>query len=134
MNTPTHKQIEMYLKITIAIAAVILVVLCILLVREYRHLRRLDYVAAHGSLFSALRAHGPVGASDASSVATWMTFDYIDHLFALPPQYLQTQLAITDSRYPRLTIAEYAEDTHLGQSAFLTHVQDAIRAYFAQKQ
>ena len=124
----------MYLKITIAIAAVILVVLCILLVREYRHLRRLDYVAAHGSLFSALRAHGPVGASDASSVATWMTFDYIDHLFALPPQYLQTNLSIADSRYPHLTITEYAGDQHVEQSAFLTQVQNAVRAYFAQKQ
>ena len=134
MNTPTHKQIEMYLKITIAIAAVILVVLCILLVREYRHLRRLDYVAAHGSLFSALHAHGPVGASDASSVATWMTFDYVNHLFALPPQYLQTNLAITDSRYPRFTIREYSEDQHLDQSTALTQVQNAIRAYFAQKQ
>ncbi len=133
MRTPTQRQIELYLKIIIAIAAVILVVLCILLVREYRHLRRLDYIAAHGSLFSALHAHGPAGASDVSSVATWMTFDYINRLFALPPQYLQTTLSISDSRYPRLTIIEYAGGQHIERPVFLTQVQEAIRAYFAQK-
>jgi hypothetical protein len=129
-----QKQIERCLKIIIVLATIVLVGLCILLVREYHHLRRLDYVAAHRSLFEALRAHSTVQASDADVVASWMTFDYVNHLFALPPNYLQTQLAITDSRYPRLTIAEYADELRLGQSAFLTHVQDAVRAYFAQKQ
>ncbi len=38
-----------------------------------------------------------------------MTFDYVNHLFTLPPQYLETTLGITDGRYPRLTIEEYAE-------------------------
>ena len=133
MDAPTHKHIELCLKISIAIVAAILVVLCILLVREYRHVRRLDYIAAHGTLFSALHAHGPVGASDASVVATWMTFDFINNLFALPQNYLQTKLAITDSRYPRLTIREYSEDRHLDQSTMLTQVQNAVRAYVIQK-
>jgi hypothetical protein len=111
----------------------VLVGLCILLVDEYRQVRQLSYMGAHQSLFKALHARGPVGASDANSVATWMTFDYIDHLFALPPQYLQTQLAITDKRYPHLTLAEYAEDHHLEQKTFLMQVQNAIRAYFTQE-
>ena len=134
MQAPTHKQIELYLKIGIALASAGLIVLCFLLVREYRHVRQLDYVAAHGSLFEALRAKGPIGASDASSTQAWMTFDYINHLFALPPQYLETALAITDSRYPRLTIQEYAEDAHLDRTAFLAQAQGAIRTYFSNKQ
>jgi hypothetical protein len=134
MHAPTHKKIELFLKSTIVIGVAVLAVLCILLVREYRQVRRLDYLAAHGSLFSALRAQGPVGASDVGSVATWMTFDYLNRLFALPPNYLQTSLALTDSRYPRLTIREYAEDQHMDQSSTLAQVQDALRAYFAQKQ
>jgi hypothetical protein len=134
MRAVTQKQVESYLKIILAIAAVILFVLCVLLVQEYHHLRRLDYIAAHGSVLRALRAHEPLGVNDAGSIQTWMTFDYVNHLFALPAQYLQTDLAITDSRYPHLTIAEYAEDQHLEQSTFLAQVQNAIRSYLASKQ
>jgi hypothetical protein len=59
-----------------------------------------------------------------------MTFDYIDRAFALPAQYLQSSLNITDSRYPRLTIAEYAQDAKTSQSATLMSVQNAIRSYY----
>jgi hypothetical protein len=132
MQVRTPKHIELYLKIIIAIAAGVLVFLSVQLVGEYRHLRRLNYIGAHGSFLSASRAHGPISASDASSTQAWMTFDYINHLFALPSVYLQTSLAITDSRYPRLTIASYAKTQHLDQSTLLMQVQDAIRAHFVQ--
>ncbi|MGD0328504.1 MAG: hypothetical protein ABSB00_02190 [Minisyncoccia bacterium] len=134
MQKPTERRVEYYLKIIIAIAAVILAVLCVMLVREYKHLRRIDHFTAYGPWLAALHARSPLGASDASSVQTWMTFDYINHLFALPSRYVQTTLHITDSRYPRLTVAEYAEDQHMKQLTFLAQVQNAIRAYFAQKQ
>lgn len=134
MQTSTHKRIELCLKIVIGIAAIILIALCVLLVHDYRRLSRLDYIAAHGSVFEALRAQGPLGASEVTDVETWMTFDYINHLFALPSQYLQTDLSITSSHYPRLTVAEYAEVRHLEQATFLSQVQNAIREYIAQKQ
>ncbi len=55
----THKHIELFLKIVIEVGALGVIVLSILLVQEYKHVRRLDYIAAHGSLFEALRAKGP---------------------------------------------------------------------------
>ena len=58
-----------------------------------------------------------------------MTFDYVDHLFSLPPEYLQQTLGITDSRYPRIAIEEYAEDAHLDQAATLAAVKNAVAAY-----
>ena len=64
---------------------------------------------------------------------TWMTFDYIDRLFSLPPHYLQTTLSITDNRYPRLTLSEYASDNYLTNAMFLAEVQSAIRVYFDNK-
>jgi hypothetical protein len=133
MPEATHQRVEQFLKIIIAIAAVILVVLCVLLVREYAHIRRIESVAAHGSLFAAIRARGPVGASDARFIETWMTFDYLNHLFSLPPSYLQTSLAIADSRYPRITLAEYAADQRLDAPTFLSQVQNAVGAYFANQ-
>jgi hypothetical protein len=130
--TPARK--ETYLKITLGIAVAILVILCGLLVREYRTLRRLNYLGAHQSLLGALHAHGAVGANDADMIQTWMTFDYVNHVFSLPPAYLASILAIGNSRYPRITIAEYAGDTGAARAAFLARVQDAVRAYFSPQQ
>jgi hypothetical protein len=63
-----------------------------------------------------------------------MTFDYMNHVFNLPATYMQTALGITDSHYPRLTIAEYAKEAGLSQPAALIKVQNAISAYTGAKQ
>jgi hypothetical protein len=60
-----------------------------------------------------------------------MTFDYINRAFALPEQYLQASLNISDSRYPRLTIAEYAQDAKASPVATLMSVQEAISSYYS---
>ena len=73
----------------------------------------------------------PVLVADISS---WMTFDYINHLFAIPPQYLQTNLTITDVRYPRLTISGYGRDKNLSPTDSLANVQNAVKMFFAPKQ
>ena len=108
--------------------------LCVLFVQEYRHIIWLDYVTGRGSsLLNAIHAHGPATADDAALIQAWMTFDYVNHLFGLPPRYLQAGLSITDARYPHLTISRYAKDSGTSSAAFLTEVQDSARAFFAQK-
>ncbi len=112
-----------------------LIVLCALLVREYRHLQRLNGFTSRQSWLAALHERAPMTAANATFVQTWMTFDYVDHLFNIPSDYFRTTFAITDVRYPRLTIAEYAEDdARASGPATLARVQDAVRAYFASKQ
>ncbi|MFZ1075057.1 MAG: hypothetical protein WAN50_01655 [Minisyncoccia bacterium] len=122
------------MKICIAAAAAILIILCALLVRESDRLSQLNYANARASLLARIHAHGPATANDANRIASWMTFDYINHLFNLPPIYLQTALAITDHEYPRLTIAACAKSEGRAQAAFLKQVQDAVRAYAAKAQ
>jgi hypothetical protein len=134
MEDYTHKRIEKYLKIILVIAIGTLIVLSVLLVGEYRQIGRLEFAASHESLFEALRTREPMNVTDVSSIAEWMTFDYLNHLFGLPPQYLQTTLMVTDSRYPRLTLHEYAEDHGVSQSTFLIQVQNAVRTYLTSKQ
>lgn len=134
MNKPAPKNIELGLKIAILVMLVVLIALCALWVRQYRHLRRLDYFAAHPSLFAAIHDHKAATASDVSSIQSWMTFDYVNHLFALPSGYLQNDLGITDSRYPRLTIDEYAESIKTKQATVLTDVQSAVSAFLAPNQ
>ena len=133
MRLPTVKQIELFLKILIVIAAIVLVALLMSLFQEYKHLSRLNYISARQSWLSALRAHSPAGINEVSSIQAWMTFDYVNHLFVIPADYLKTNLSIVDSRYPRLTISQYAKDNNANRLTILTSVQNAVRAYFSPK-
>jgi len=57
-----------------------------------------------------------------------MTFDYLNHVFNLPPDYFKTALVIKDSHYPRLTITRYARKNKLDPAIFLKQVQTATQA------
>ena len=117
------------LKIALVAAVVALLVLVLLLVTQYQGLKRQDLVGAHTSLLSSLRQTGTLKPQDASLIASWMTFDYINYIFSLPPSYLQTSLSIQDPRYPRVTIEESSEDAHVNPAAELTAIQTAVRSY-----
>ena len=136
MHLPTSAQIKPYLKALIVVMAAAVGILCVLLFREYRHLRELDGFAAYEARMAAsfppgAHTRAPATAQDIPSLQTWMTFDYIDHWFMLPPDYLKTTLAITDDRYPRLTITHWAKDASTTPAAALAQVQNALRAHFA---
>ena len=121
-----------YAEIAVAILVIVLIILSVLLVQQYQHIQRLSYIATHRqSLLRSLNGSGPLSAADASSTQTWMTFDYINRAFALPEQYLQASLNISDSRYPRLTITEYAQDAKASPIATLMSVQEAIGSYYS---
>jgi len=130
MNDSPSKKAHHILKVALGVALAAIVILSILLIRQYQHVRRMGYVGRYQSLFSSLHGSGPLTAAYASSTEAWMTFDYINRAFAMPPQYLKTTLEITDSRYPRLTIAKYAQSVGLSQAVATQKVQDAIRAFF----
>jgi hypothetical protein len=109
---------------------VVLVILIVFLALNYRALRRSAVAGARQSWLSTLVAHhrGPATVADLASVRPWMTFDYLNRFFNLPPQYLQTQLAITDPQYPRLTIGGYAKRNHLDLATFQHQLDAALRA------
>jgi hypothetical protein len=110
--------------------AVVLLVLVIFLVLNYRALRRSAIMNAHQSFLAALMTHhhGPATIADLAFIRPWMTFDYLNKFFALPSQYLQTQLSISDPHYPRITIAAYVKSAHLDLTTFLHQLDTALRA------
>ena len=129
-----HKT-HLILEIILALMAVIIAVLCVLLAGQYQHIRQLNYISPHRQSFlRSLQGSGPLSAADASSTQSWMTFNYVDRAFSLPPTYLQMNLNVSDSRYPNMTIMEYAKDAGLSPAAALSKVQTAIGAYFSAKQ
>jgi hypothetical protein len=123
-----------YIRYALIILAVILIALLVFFVAEYRSLRRAQLInMREGRISQLLQKHAPLPASDATTIRTWMTFDYVNKLFALPPEYLQAQLQITDPHYPRLTIASYAKNTSLNQTTLLGEVEAAVRNYPAPR-
>lgn len=131
MPSPTHSRAESYLKAALAVAALVLLALSIRFVGEYRVVQQEVRAPGHQAWIMSPHARGPLGESDIDSVQIWMTFEYLDRVFHVPPAYFQSSLGITDARYPRLTITEYAEAVHVDRAAALLHVRDAIRAYIA---
>ncbi len=127
------KKIKPHIVVLLVVVAAVLLAAGVLFFAEYRYARQPYHPVEKPAWIKALHGHRPATVNDVPSVRAWMTFDYVDHLFALPPQYLQSKLKITDSRYPRLTIASYAAIGHLSQAAALAEVQDALRAYFTQQ-
>jgi len=119
-----------YVQYAIVAFAIILGVLFVFLVREYLILRRAQLITdRESSITAALQHKGPLTAADASVIRPWMTFDYVNRLFGLPPDYLKTQLMITNTRYPQLSIGGYANSQHVSQTIFVGQVVSAVQNY-----
>jgi hypothetical protein len=116
----SDSQHEKWIRYALIVLAGVLAALLIFLFFQYQSLRRQQVLGMH-QLHAAffLEHHAPLPVSDAGVIRSWMTFDYVNKLFALPPDYLKAQLHIVDSRYPRYTIS----------TAFLGQVQNAVRNY-----
>lgn len=122
-----------WLEYAILALAAVFIVLVIVFIVDYRHLRRSTVVTARESWFAALvHSRGPVTASDIAFVRSWMTFDYINKLFKTPSNYMKTTLNIADTRYPRLTVSNWAKESKLSSSAAMGELQDALRQYLLQ--
>jgi hypothetical protein len=62
-------------------------------------------------------------------IRPWMTFDYINFIFKLPPEYLKNTLVVTDPRYPNIRIDRYVKHHNLNTSLFLQNIKQAITNY-----
>lgn len=59
----------------------------------------------------------------------WMTFEYINFVFKLPPDYLKQTLSIEGSQYPKVALKRYANKAGLDTGAFVRKVEEAVRNY-----
>ena len=105
--------------------------LSVLLYKQYRYIRQLNYIVSHGAWLNGPHVHQPATAGDASSTQAWMTFDYINHVYMLPDDYMKNALTIQDARYPRLTIAALAKVRGEAIVDTLKATQAAIAAYLS---
>ena len=62
-------------------------------------------------------------------IQTWMTFGYVNRVFALPSEYLRQHLNILDSHYPNVQIGHYAKAIKLNTHTFLDSVRNQVKEY-----
>ena len=130
MPKAKHHHLGIYFRVAIIVLAIILVVLIFFLVRQAITLRRAQVLSARELWISnVLKQHGPLTPVEVDILRSWMTFDYVNKLFGVPPNYLKDQLSISDARYPQLSIASYAKASGLNANTFLGNVEDALRVY-----
>jgi hypothetical protein len=132
-KAPHPHRLERYIRYALIIFAVVLLALVVFFVAQYESLRRAQLIdARHFEMSQLLAHHAPLPTSDAPIVVhSWMTFQYLNKIFALPADYLSTQLQITNAHYPRLTIASYATGAGLNESTVVSQVDTAIENFVA---
>ena len=133
-NPPRTQRTARYLKYALIILGFLLLVLVVFFYLEYRSLRRAQIINARELFLTGfIHDHGPLGANEAVLIRSWMTFDYINKIFKLPPDYLKTQLQIKDVRYPLLSLSSYAKSGGINSVSFLNSVTSAVQSYFSAK-
>lgn len=59
----------------------------------------------------------------------WMTYEYLNVVFKLPPNYLRDTLSLSSPDYPRVTLKQSARDAGIPVPALVDQVQSAVGAY-----
>jgi len=131
MSKENNRQYLWLIPVVFIMVAV--VVLLSILIRQSRSQKSLPpYLYKLEELYSQ-RFKQPIATKDISLVRYWMTFDYINKFFNLPPEYLASALNISDPRYPYITLTHYARGEKISASRLLNEVQTAIFNYLSLK-
>ncbi len=64
-----------------------------------------------------------------NTIQPWMSFNYLNFAFRLPPDYLLSVLHVTDDDYPRMVIGSYAKQMKVDPREAIRIIQQAIRSY-----
>lgn len=64
-----------------------------------------------------------------NDIQPWMTFDYINVVFKIPPSYLKNILGISDTHYPNIRLDWYARSYGIEQSVLLRTVKQYVTTY-----
>ncbi len=123
------KEISKPLVIILSIIIIFSAAYCI---RQYSRVQRFQLIASYREAITQKMAefHGKLIGKNTDLIASWMTFDYINRIFALPSDYLKNTLVISDSSYPLIPISRYAKNHKLDEIQFLAEMKKTVADYF----
>lgn len=67
--------------------------------------------------------------ANADEIESWMTFQYVNFIFNLPPEYLKHRLGVEDERYPKVRIGRYAHRIGMPLEPYLVLVKQAVAGH-----
>ena len=124
-----QKHFDAWVRVALVILLALLAVLCGLLLHQYKTLRDQQILGGPIHWLTALHGATSTPMTDPNFIQSWMTYDYVDHIYDLPADYLRMTLHIADGHYPRVSIAESAEAQQMTIAAMTAEVRKAIGDY-----
>ena len=95
----------------------------------YRLNRQVSYRHLPVPGLSIKNSRHVLNPNDLTTIDSWMTFDYLNKIFNLPPDYLKNSLDISNTRYPFLTINHYASDKGIDVPSAVSSTRGLIANY-----
>lgn len=128
------KKSKVIILILVIASSLALIISLVILVHDYRYMRR---AGAFSSLRHPRQLFFGRGAPDFAQrrqfetnlIRDWMTFSFINHAYGLPSEYLQSQLNISDKKYPDVTINSWAKQSQQDAIKIIKGIQTLIRDY-----
>lgn len=125
-------QRSLYHRILVVILICLLVLffyLCYNLEQQYQRIEHQNLIKVQKLNLTNIRHRHALTANDTSLIESWMTFNYISAVFAVPADYLKNSLGLNDSKYPYLTINHYARAHKLNVQTFTNNLIGTVKQY-----
>ena len=104
---------------------VFFVLVCLLILSSVYFIHSLELSYNSGEL-KIHHKNQEILSNEVASIHTWMTFDYVNVVFKLPPDYLKDRLSIIDPRYPNIRIDRYAMKQGESKQQLLYTIQQLV--------
>ena len=130
-----EKRSRTLLLTSLLILSAFFLFVCVLFIREYLLLRHSGVLRFHHPRFAPFQQMGSTSpvVINVELIENWMTFDYINMSFQLPPQLLRDELHISDPAYPRLSIRRAAKESGISRDVYLAQVKRIVQNYLLSK-
>jgi len=122
-----QEHFDWAVRIVLSLLVLLFLGLCVTLFFQYQRLRHDQMIGPHAPWFPS-QGRGGV-PSDVNLVQSWMTYDYVGHIYHLPQDYLKTTLSLKTTYYPRVSISASAAVQGTSSAALTTDVKKAIQDY-----
>ena len=125
INKKRAEELFLILSITILI-----IIFSFLLIKDIQSAHQIR-IAQKNNAFYKQKNTKQIAATDVDYIQSWMTFHYINTIFAIPENYLNNNLKINDNHYPNLTIKKYAKNNNLNEQSALATLKQSVRDFMA---
>ncbi len=110
---------------------VLALLVAVVAITLYQTVNNFETLRLRGNIQPRRRHNQARLAANPDQIQGWMTFRYINLVFRLPPDYLKTQLIISDTRYPNLLLGSAAKEQKISSAQIIAKTIAAVKNYLS---